>query len=44
MYTDFFGIYRSLYTNLRDLFGERERLIGLHREVLRTKPAYTENL
>jgi xylulokinase len=44
MYTDFFGIYRSLYTNLRDLFGERERLIGLHREVLRTRPAYTENL
>jgi sugar (pentulose or hexulose) kinase len=44
MYRDFFAIYRSLYANLRDLFGERERLIGLHREVLRTKPAYTENL
>jgi xylulokinase len=44
MYRDFFAIYRGLYASLRELFGERERLIGLHREVLRTKPAYTENL
>ncbi|HEX3220475.1 MAG TPA: FGGY-family carbohydrate kinase [Candidatus Limnocylindria bacterium] len=44
MYRDFFGVYRGLYASLRELFDERERLIGLHREVLRTKPAYTENL
>ncbi|MDQ3937774.1 MAG: FGGY-family carbohydrate kinase, partial [Chloroflexota bacterium] len=44
MYHDFFGVYRSLYEQLRGLFVERERLIGQHREVLRTKPTYTENL
>jgi sugar (pentulose or hexulose) kinase len=44
MYTDFFGVYRSLYEQLRGLFVERERLIAQHREVLRTKPTQTENL
>jgi xylulokinase len=44
MYLDFFGIYRSLYAQLRILFVERQRLIGHHREVLRNRPTYTENL
>jgi sugar (pentulose or hexulose) kinase len=44
MYNDFFGVYRSLYEQLRGLFVERERLIAQHREVLRTKPTQAENL
>jgi xylulokinase len=44
MYIDFFGVYRSLYEQLRGLFVEREHLIARHREVLRTKPTQTENL
>jgi xylulokinase len=44
MYLDFFGVYRSLYEQLRGLFIEREHLIARHREVLRTKPTQTENL
>jgi sugar (pentulose or hexulose) kinase len=44
MYRDFFGIYRSLYSSLRELFHEREQFIARHAEVLRTQPARTENL
>lgn len=44
MYRDFFGIYRSLYNSLRELFVEREEFISRHAEVLRTQPARTENL
>lgn len=44
MYRDFFGIYRSLYESLRELFVAREEFIGRHAEVLRTVPARTENL
>ena len=44
MYRDFFGIYRGLYERLRDMFDERERLIGEHRDVLRTVLARSENL
>lgn len=44
MYRDFFSIYRSLYTSLRDQFADRSRLLALHAEVLRAKPAETENL
>ncbi|MCI0346978.1 MAG: FGGY-family carbohydrate kinase [Chloroflexi bacterium] len=44
MYRDFFGVYRSLYDRLRELFVERERLIGAHAEVLRTELTRSENL
>lgn len=44
MYCDFFGIYRSLYSSLRELFVARENFIARHAEVLRTQPARTENL
>jgi xylulokinase len=44
MYRDFFGIYRGLYSSLRDLFAEREGLLVRHAEVLRTQPARSENL
>lgn len=44
MYGDFFGVYRSLYESLKDLFAERAVLIARHAEVLRTQPARTENL
>lgn len=44
MYRDFFGVYRDLYANLRELFRDRNRLIGQHRETLRTVPSRSENL
>jgi sugar (pentulose or hexulose) kinase len=44
MYRDFFELYRGLYASLRDLFAEREGLLERHAEVLRTRPARSENL
>ena len=44
MYRDFFGLYRSLYERLRELFPEREDLLARHAETLRQQPAHAANL
>ena len=44
MYRDFFGLYRSLYGQLQELFVDRQAMLSKHREVLRTELSRSENL
>ena len=44
MYRDFFGLYRGLYSRLREAFRERDILLARHAETLRSQPARAANL